>query len=118
MRAGTFCRRIGLATASATVALICAGRAVADRWEQTRRTVIDPLNSELHRHLPTYLRQRRLVDILALYVTDVGSGLTWEGEKRVYPAFSEEMLRWGGRRGEESIRTRYEHLLALFPKID
>ena len=118
MRAGTFCRRIGLATASATVALICAGRAVADRWEQTRRTVIDPLNSELHRHLPTYLRQRRLDDILALYATDVGSGLTWEGEKRVYPAFSEEMLRWGGRRGEESIRTRYEHLLALFPKID
>src|SRR5215831_11280465 len=118
MRAGTFGRRIGLATVSAVVALICARRAVADRWEQTRRTVIDPLNSELHRHLPTYLRQRKLDDVLALYATDVGSGITWEGEQRVYPGFEEEMLRWGGRRGEESIRTRYEHLLALFPKID
>src|SRR5262249_34308546 len=118
MRAGTFCRRIGLATASATVALICAGRAVADRWEQTRRTVIDPLNSELHRHLPTYLRQRKLDDVLALYTTEVGTGLTWGGETRIYPNFEEEMLRWGDRRGEESIRTRYAHLLELFPKID
>src|SRR5262249_2222077 len=90
----------------------------AGRWAPTRRTVIDPLNSELHRHLPTYLRQRKLEDLLALYATDVGTGLRWEGTTRVYPDFEEETLRWDGARGEEPLRARYEHLLALFPTID
>src|SRR5256885_5633981 len=32
---------------------LAASAAPAD-WETTRRTVIDPLNTELHRHLPAY----------------------------------------------------------------
>ena len=90
----------------------------ADRWEETRRTVIDPLNSTLHRHLPSDLKQRNLDAVLDVYATAVGTGLTWEGATRIYPGFEEETLRWGAARGEESIRSRYERLLALFPRID
>ena len=32
---------------------LAASAAPAD-WETTRRTVIDPLNTELHRHLPAF----------------------------------------------------------------
>ena len=90
----------------------------ADRWEETRRTLIDPLNSTLHRHLPSDLKQRNLDAVLDVYATAVGTGLTWEGATRIYPAFEEETLRWGAAHGEESIRSRYEKLLALFPRID
>src|SRR5204863_3387170 len=71
----------------------------ADRWEETRRTVIDPLNSTLHRHLPSDLKQRNLDAVLDVYATAVGTGLTWEGATRIYPAFEEETLRWGAARG-------------------
>ena len=33
---------------------LAASAAPAD-WETTRRTIIDPLNTELHRHLPAFL---------------------------------------------------------------
>ena len=101
------------------VALVLHGPpARADRWETTRRTVIDPLNSELHRHLPQAIKRRDLAAVLALYATEVGTGLTWDAPMRVYPQFEEETLRWGGRQGDETIRARYERLLALFREID
>ena len=84
----------------------------------TRKTVIDPLNSELHRHLPTFVRQRDLDGILGLYAVDTGGGLTWSGAQPVYPEHEERMLRWSGSAGPEPIRERWQHLLALLPTIE
>jgi len=92
--------------------------ASADRWDETRKTVIEPLNSELHRHLPLYLKQRDLDALLGLYACTVGTGLTWEGAQPIYPGFDEEMLRWDNTRGTETIRARYERLLELLPQIE
>ena len=74
-------------------ALLVAGPCLATSWEVTRKTVIDPLNSELHRHLPTFVRQRDLDGILGLYAVDTGGGLTWSGAQPVYPEHEERMLR-------------------------
>jgi hypothetical protein len=87
-------------------------------WETTRKTVIDPLNGALHRHLPTFLKNRDLEAVLALYATDVGTGLTWDGAHIVYPGREEEMWRWAGPTGSESIRARYQRLLDLLPTIE
>jgi len=95
-----------------------AASALAADWETTRRTVIDPLNTELHRHLPAYVKSRDLDAILELYATATGSGLTWDRGHAVYPEHEEATRRWEGTRGQEPIRTRYEHLLALFATIE
>jgi len=96
---------------------LAASAAPAD-WETTRRTVIDPLNTELHRHLPAYVKSRDLDAILELYATATGSGLTWDRGHAVYPEHEEATRRWEGTRGPEPIRTRYVHLLALFATIE
>ena len=96
---------------------LAASAAPAD-WETTRRTVIDPLNTELHRHLPAYVKSRDLDAILELYATATGSGLTWDRGHAVYPEHEEATHRWEGNRGPELIRARYEHLLALFATIE
>jgi len=95
-----------------------AARAAAADWETTRRTVIDPLNTELHRHLPSFLKSRDLDAVLALYATATGGGLIWDRGHAVYPEREEGMRRWEGNRGPEPIRTRYERLLALFATIE
>lgn len=99
-------------------ALSLPAPARADRWETTRLTVIDPINSEFHRHLPTYVRDRNLDQILSLYATGDGGGLGWAGPRRIYLGQEEEMLRWQGPTGAESIRDRYQRLLELFPTIE
>src|SRR5439155_16161148 len=81
-------------------------------WETTRRTIIDPLNTELHRHLPAFLKSRDLDAVLALYATATGGGLICDRGHAVYPEREEGMRRWEGNRGPEPIRTRYERLLA------
>src|SRR5436309_3272060 len=96
---------------------LAASAAPAD-WETTRRTVIDPLNTELHRHLPAYVKSRDLDAILELYATTTGSGLTWDRGHAVYPEHEEATRRWEGTRGPEPIRTRYVHLLALLATIE
>ncbi len=95
-----------------------AASAAATDWETTRQTVIDPLNTELHRHLPAYVKSRDLDAILELYATATGSGLTWDRGHAVYPEHEEATHRWEGNRGPEPIRARYEHLLALFATIE
>jgi len=95
-----------------------AGAAQVDRWEVTRKTVIDPLNGELHRHLPTYVRQRDLEAVLGLYATASGGGLTWDGSHEVYPGRSERVVRWDAVRGPEPIRERWRRLFELFPSIE
>src|SRR5262245_44079341 len=105
-----------LSALSVLVATSSLARAAS--WEVTRKTVIDPLNSELHRHLPTFVRQRDLDAILALYAVETGDGLTWNGAQPVYPEHEERMLRWVGPPGPERIRERWEHLLMLLPSIE
>jgi hypothetical protein len=95
-----------------------AGVASAVPWEVTRKTVIDPLNGELHRHLPTFVRQRDLDAVLGLYVTDTGGGLTWQGGQEAYPGREERLIRWQGVSGPEAIRERWRHLFDLFPTIE
>jgi FG-GAP-like repeat len=100
------------------IALAVSETARGDEWETTRETVIDPINSELHRHLPSYVKTRDLGQILSLYATDTGTGLLWEGSAPVYERQEEEMLRWGARTGTEPLRDRYRHLIDLFPTVD
>jgi hypothetical protein len=102
----------------AILLLTLAPAAARTDWETTRRTVIDPLNSELHRHLPSFLKARDLDALVALYATDTGTGLAWGAPRQAYPGREEETLRWEGPRGTEAIRERYRRLLALFPAID
>jgi hypothetical protein len=99
------------------VVLAASVTARAD-WEATRKAVIEPLNSELHRHLPTFLKSRDLTGVLHHYATERGTGLTWDGAHAVYPGRPETTWRWDGSRGSETIRQRYERLLARMPAIE
>ena len=73
-------RALALALWMAVVAPLGASAAP---WETTRKSVIDPLNGALHRHLPTYLRQRDLTALLGLYATERGGGLGWDEARPV-----------------------------------
>ena len=100
-------------------ALITVGASArADEWETARKTVIDPINSEFHRHLPQYVKARDLAQILSLYAVETGTGLSWDDARPIYPQQEEEMLRWGPGTATEHIRDRYQHLLDLFPTVD
>lgn len=103
--------RSSLVALAITAALCLTTPARADRWETTRLSVIDPVNSEFHRHLPTYVKARDLGQILSLYATNEGGGLEWEAPQPIYPGREEEMLRWQGPTGAEAIRDRYQRLL-------
>ncbi len=103
---------------AAVVALLAPAVVLADAWETTRQTVIDPINSELHRHLPTHIKERDLDQILALYATETGSGLLWDGSQPVYTQQEEELIRWQGSTGRESIRDRYRRIIDLFPVVE
>jgi hypothetical protein len=98
--------------------LLVAASAPAATWDATRQAVIEPLNSELHRHLPTFLKGRDLAGVLHLYATETGSGLTWNGKREVYRGREETTLRWDGDPGAEPIRARYERLLEHVPAIE
>jgi hypothetical protein len=89
----------------------------ANKWDTTRQTLIDPLNSTLHSHWPTQLQSRQLDTLVRLYATQTGMGLRWDDVQRVSSSAEETILRWSGTGGEEPIRERYEKLLALFADI-
>ena len=93
---------------------------VGASWEQTRQTVIEPLNSAFHRTLPRSIRQRDLAAILDLYAVEDGTGLSWDWANAVaLPCNSgEEVLRWHGPGTSEAIRSRYERILDLFQNVE
>ena len=95
---------------------LCAGAA----WEQTRQTVVEPINAAFHRTLPRSIKQRDLAAILDLYAVEAGTGLSWDwASADVLPCNSaEEVLRWHGPGGSESIRSRYERILDLFQNVE
>ena len=101
------------------IAITVASPLRADDWETARKTVIDPINSEIHRHLPQYVKARDLAQILSLYTNDTGSGIRWDGvQEPVYVEQEEGMVRWRPTSGVEKMRDRYQALLDLFPTVD
>jgi hypothetical protein len=92
----------------------------AASWEQTRQTVIDPMNNAFHRTLPRSIRQRNLEAILNVYAIEEGTGLSWDwANADVLPSDSgEEVLRWHGPSAAEPIRTRYVRILDLFQTVE
>jgi hypothetical protein len=92
--------------------------AAGDTWETTRREVIEPINAEFHRHLPTYLKNHDLGALGALYVTETGTGLGWDDGQAAYPGRGESTLTWDGPSRREPIRERWRRLLAMLPSID
>jgi hypothetical protein len=97
-------------------ALVPAG-AAAD-WETSRRTVVDPLNTSLHRHLPSFVKARDLDAVLGVYTTDTGTGLRWDDAGPVVADGAERIQRWTGPGGPEAIRARWQGLLDLFASVD
>lgn len=94
--------------------LLFAGR----HWEEARQTVIEPINSALHSHLPRDIKAKDLDAILALYATDAGGGLTWDGAVETAGAFTERRVRWSGAGRPEPMRDRYQALLGLFETVE
>jgi hypothetical protein len=109
--------RPALAAAIVGALVAIAAVARADSWERTRKAVIDPINTEFHRHLPKALAKRSLDEVLGLYAVERGSGIGWESDP-THPAFREETRRFRRAAEDETIRERYEHMLAVFPKIE
>jgi hypothetical protein len=103
--------------AAVLLALTCAVTEAAS-WEVTRKTVIDPINSTFHRHLPSYLRKRDLTALLELYATPAGGGVGWDGARAAYSGAEEDTRRWDGPPVVEAIGERYQRLLALLPAIE
>jgi len=94
--------------------LMFAGR----HWEETRQTVVEPINSSMHRHLPRDIKARNLDAVLAQYATETGGGLRWSSAVPVRETYSEQRVRWVGPAGAEGIRARYEELFAQFDTIE
>ncbi|MCK6552982.1 VCBS repeat-containing protein [Candidatus Binatia bacterium] len=94
--------------------LMFAGR----HWEEVRQSVVEPVNSSMHRHLPRDIKAKDKTAILAHYATDTGTGLTWDAATPVSDGFAERRTRWSGRSGPEPIGHRYDILLAQFRDIE
>jgi VCBS repeat protein len=90
---------------------------VGPDWDTTRKAVVEPLNSALHRTLPRSIRQRDLTAILGLYATETGTGLSWATADAI-GGEGEDVLRWHGPPASETIRARYEYLLSLFENVE
>jgi hypothetical protein len=94
--------------------LLLAGR----HWEQTRQSVIEPINSAIHRHLARDIKAKNLDAVLSAYATETGTGLGWNDALEMTEEFSERRIRWQGPSREEPIRERYRRLFDLFDGID
>jgi hypothetical protein len=98
--------------------LLLPATGLAGDWEDARKTLIEPLNAQLHHHWPSLLQKRDLDGLLRLYATQTGTGLGWEGTEPVAVHATERTLRWTGPEGEEPLRERYRRLLGLFDEIE
>ena len=104
----------------AAAALLLAGcwRYTGRHWDEVRQTVIEPINSAVHRHLPRDIKAKDMDAVLGAYATDTGTGLTWTEPTDVSQGFAEQRLRWSGPAGAEPLRARYEHVFSTFDTID
>jgi hypothetical protein len=87
-------------------------------WDEARQTVIEPINSAIHRHLPRDIKDKNLDAILLTYATETGRGISWDGDTDTNNEFSEQQILWVPENVEETMHVRYERLLALFETID
>jgi hypothetical protein len=101
-----------------TASLASCWRYTGRHWDETRRNTIEPINTAVHRHLPRDIKAKDLDAVLAVYATETGSGLTWNGPAAVGDGFAERRARWTGPSGAEPLRARYEHLFATFATIE
>src|SRR3569832_1088816 len=108
-----------LAAVVALLALLpaCAHRASTD-WARARHDAIDPMNTALHRQLPSSVTKQDLDAIMAFYAAADGGGIAWSGEQRIAVDSEEETWRWDAPGGPEPIRLRWESLLARFATIE
>jgi len=90
----------------------------AGDWEVARERLVDPLNSMLHSHWPEALAEGDLDLLMRFYATATGTGVTWDGARPIAPGAAERTIEWRGATGEETIRDRYEKLLAQFAEIE
>ena len=114
MRRAATCRWIP------AVALLLAGctRYTGQHWDEVRQTVIEPINTAVHRHLPRDITTKNMDAVLAMYTVENGSGLTWSEPIDISQDFTEQRLRWSGATGEEPLRARYEKLFGAFDVIE
>jgi hypothetical protein len=94
--------------------LALAGR----HWDRTRQTVIEPINSVLHKQLPHAIAARDLDAILAVYATNAGTGIPWTDPARAGQTSTNETFVWNGPAARESLRDRYAGILGLFLSVD
>ena len=87
-------------------------------WDEARQTVIEPINTTVHRHLPSDLKARDLDAVVAAYGTDTAGGLAWNTPQDVSGTFTEQRLRWVGPAADEPVRERYQKILDQFATID
>jgi hypothetical protein len=87
-------------------------------WDDTRTSVIEPINSALHRHLPSDIKAKDVEAVRNVYATEVGTGITWNDPSEVGEDFVERRVHWGGTPGEEQIAERYRQLFDLFATIE
>jgi hypothetical protein len=104
--------------AALAVSLPGCWRYSGQHWDEVRQTVIEPINSAVHRHLPRDIKAKDMDAVLATYAVDSGTGLTWSEPIDASQQFAEQRLRWTGPTGTEPLRTRYEHLFATFDTIE
>ena len=117
-RGGARHRSAILCVVAAAFLLAGCWRYTGRHWEETRQTVIEPINSAIHRHLPRDIRAQDLDAVLAVYASDTGTGLIWNEPAHVSQGFAEQRVRWTGPTGSEPLRTRYEKLFATFDTVE
>lgn len=102
------------------VALLASGctRYTGQHWDEVRQSVIEPINTSIHRHLPRDIKAKNMDAVLAAYTVESGGGLTWSEPTDISQGFAERRLRWSGPTGPERLRVRYERLFATFDTID
>jgi hypothetical protein len=101
-------------------AVLLAGctRYTGQHWDEVRQSVIEPINSSVHRHLPRDIKAKNMDAVLSMYAVDSGTGLTWSEPVDVSQGFAEQRLRWTGPTGSEPMQARYEQLFATFDTIE
>ncbi|MFN8641825.1 MAG: VCBS repeat-containing protein [Candidatus Binatia bacterium] len=110
-------RRLSLVPALAVLlpgCLLLQGR----HWDEARQTVIEPINTTVHRHLPSAIKARDLDAIAAIYATDTIGGLSWDQPQDVSDGRCEQRLRWSSDAAAEPVRQRYQRLLAELTTIE
>ena len=102
----------------AAVLLTGCTRYTGQHWDEVRQSVIEPINSSVHRHLPRDIKAKNMDAVLSMYAVDSGTGLTWSEPVDVSQGFAEQRLRWTGPTGSEPMQARYERLFATFDTIE